>query len=211
MGQKISVAKRLDSIEKKLSSVITFQKKWVADQKLVSKSPEKSDDPVVPLPPGKIADNETQEFAELKALESDLKKNLKESPLRRITYKDLTKGMVGAAFAIIGDFAFADGFRLAEHYTIGRSLLLLLTSFLIIVLFIYFTGFRKVDDKFVFRFLPVRAMLLYFSAILVSVAVLFLFDTINFTTPLHAALGTVSSISVLAVLGAGTADLIGKV
>lgn len=155
--------------------------------------------------------SQDKEIAEIQRLEADIKSGVQPSPIRRITYKDVTNGFVGAFVAVVNQFAFADGFRIAEHYTIFQSSLLLLTSFFIIVLFIYYTGFRKTTDGFVFRFLPVRAGSLYLVSLLVSVMVPFAFKTLTIDMPFSVMYGTIASISVLAVLGAGTADLLGKV
>ncbi len=194
-------------IEKQQSEILANQRKQFLK---INESEEKIEEDIVEAEESLPAMNEKQEISEIKRLEADLKKDTQTSPLRRITYRDVTKGLVGAFIAVVNQFAFASGFQIAEHYSILQSSLLLVTSFMIIVLFIYYTGFRKVDDKFVFRFLPLRAGILYIVSIFVSAIIPFAFKTLTPDMPFSVIYGTIASISILAVLGAGTADLIGK-
>lgn len=162
----------------------------------------------------KIGAQEREELAELKkieALENELKDDIeKSSPLKKITYKDITKGIIGAFFGIVGHFAFVEGTHLSEEFSVLRCTVMYLTSFLILVAFLYFSGFRKITDEVKYKFLPLRAFVIYASAISTAYLVLLLFDSIHFGTPFIDVYRTISSISVLAVLGAATADLIGK-
>jgi uncharacterized membrane protein len=153
---------------------------------------------------------EMSELRKIEKLEANIKDNLKDSPLKRITYRDVTKGIIGAFIGIIGHFAFVEGVHLSENFSYWRSTMLLAASFVMIVLFLYFSGFRKVDDRFVFQFLPIRAVVIYVSALLTVILVLLLYGMIGAGTTFHAFYNTVAAISILAVLGAGTADLIGK-
>ncbi len=58
--------------------------------------------------------------------------------------------------------------------------------------------------------MPIRAIVIYISAIVTTIVVLLLYGKIDFTMPFITIYNIVAAISVLAVLGAGTADLIGK-
>ena len=202
---------RIESQQLKILANQSSEKREIrqSEQK-IEESEQKLEEDIVDVEAAVPKMDEKQELTEFKRLEDDLKKGAEASPLKRITYRDVSKGIVGAFIAVVNQFAFASGFLIAEHYSIAKSTLLFLTSFFIIVLFIYYTGFRKVDDKFVWRFLPLRAAVLYLVAIFVSTIVPFFFNTLTLDMPFPVIYGTVASISVLAVLGAGAADLIGK-
>jgi uncharacterized membrane protein len=135
---------------------------------------------------------------------------MKDSPLKRITYRDVTKGIIGAFFGIVGHFAFVEGTHLSTEFSFFRSTMLLLTSFVIILIFLYFSGFRKVNDKFVFEFLPIRAIVIFVSSISTVFFVLLIYGMIGADMSFIHIYNSVAAISILAVLGAGTADLIGK-
>ena len=133
----------------------------------------------------------------------------KAKALKKVTYKDVVKAVIGAFFGIMGHFAFAKGVDLAHDYSYFRATLLFLTSFIILVLFIYYTGFREVKPQFFMRLFPARASVIYVSALSTVVLVLFLYGIIDLNTPFSAIYNYVGAVSVLAVLGAGTSDLIG--
>jgi uncharacterized membrane protein len=158
----------------------------------------------------KKEDDALEELKKIESLEQDIKEGLKESPLKRITYKDITKGIIGAFFGVVGHFAFAKGPELAETFSFFRSTLLFIVSFVIILLFLYFSGFKSVNDKLFLKFFPLRAFVIYFSAIITIIVVLLLYGKIYFTMSFEQIYNTVAAISLLAVMGAATADLIGK-
>ena len=202
-----SLAKSITRLEKQQKTIIDNQKKQI----LMLTEDEQLEEEILPAKISSVQNiDEKKDLEEIKRLEEDIKKTTQTNPIKRITYRDITKGMAGSFIAIVNQFAFADGFQIAARYSYIQSTVLLLTSFFIIVLFLYYTGFRKVDDKFVFRFLPIRAGILYIVSITVSIIVPFTFQTLTFDMPFQVIYGTIASISVLAVLGAGTADLIGK-
>jgi len=206
-SQLNALVSAVERLEKSQAQILANQHKQFGK---INASEQQIEEDIVEAEENLPSMNEQEELTEIKRLEADLKKDTQTSPLRRITYRDVTKGLVGAFIAVVNQFAFASGFQIAEHYSIAQSTLLFITSFLIIVLFIYYTGFRKVNDKFVFRFLPMRAGILYLVSIFVSILVPFVFKTLTLDMPFAVIYGTIASISILAVLGAGTADLIGK-
>jgi uncharacterized membrane protein len=128
----------------------------------------------------------------------------------KTTYKDIVKGVIGAFFGIMGHFAFVKGTDIAYNFSFFRSSLLFITSFFILFMFIYFSGFRVVKMRYFLGFLPVRASVLYISAIFTVFFVLLLYGMIDFSTPVNIIYNYVASVSILAVLGAGTSDLIGS-
>jgi uncharacterized membrane protein len=209
-------------IEKQLARIEAEQKKSAVKQNKILKALEiakKEEDRTEKLEQetlnqeNRIEKDEQKELAELKnieSLEENIRKELKSSPLAKVTLRDVTKGIIGAFFGIVSHFAFAEGAHISESYSLFRSICLLIMSFVVIVLFLYYSGFRTVEDKLIFKFLPIRAIVLYLSSIITVVFVLFLYDFVDLTTPITIIFNNVAAISILAALGAGAADLIGK-
>ncbi len=213
--KSFSIENKLEKLLDQQNKILDLQKKILAKEKTISKKEdlflefEKKE-----LKEEKIIEREEEleleELKKIEAIEQSIQKKVGESPLKRITYRDVTKGMIGAFFGIVGHFAFAKGVEIAEHFSFLRSTALLLTSFFIIILFLYFSGFRTINEKFLFKFLPLRAVVIYFSALITILIVLLLYGKIYLTMEFSTIYNTVAAISLLAVLGAGTADLIGK-
>ncbi len=154
-------------------------------------------------------ERELDALKELEALEEEIRKEVSPHPLTRITYRDVTKGMIGAFFGIVGHFAFFYGNRIAEAITIMRAHALILTSLGLLILFMYFTGFRKISKSKHWWYSPLRIAIIFGVAHAVIAFVLFLFGMI---TPDMTAVGmykNIATVSILAVMGAATADLIG--
>lgn len=160
----------------------------------------------------RLADEEEQELDELKKLErleQEVKRDVAPKPLARITYHDFTKGVIGAFFGIVGHFAFFYGSKIAHDITVGRAHALMVTSLAILVLFIYFSGFRKLKKSRKHHLIPWRVLVIYLTAHAVIFFVLFLFGKISFSMPGVEIYKNVATVSLLAVMGAATADLIG--
>ncbi len=150
---------------------------------------------------------ELSELEHLEQLESDIKKSVAPRPLKRITYHDITKGLVGAFFGIVGHFAFFYGHHIAETLSITRATVLLAVSLLVLIIFLYFSGFRRVQQYT--RYLPLRVLVIYCTAMVVSIGVLFMFGILHYPIEFHELYTNVAAVSILAVMGAATADLIG--
>ena len=214
-ASKKSLSKRIESIEENQEKMLGLLRKVLDEEKIIEKEEEKE----LAMERTEIAEQsrveadeekELEELKKLEDLEKQIEKEVEVSPLKRITYRDITKGVIGAFFGIVGHFAFAEGVHIAEEFSVLRSTLLLATAFIIIIIFLYFAGFRRIDDKFVFKILPIRAIVIFISSLITIYLVLLLYGKIDFSTPFHAVYNTISAISILAVIGAGTADLIGK-
>jgi uncharacterized membrane protein len=160
-----------------------------------------------------VEELENQELIQLKKLE-DLEKEVKETvtphPLTKVTYRDAVKGTIGAFVGIVSHFSFLEGVSHSEHMSGFRATLLLFTSFIIGVLFIYYSGFRKVKQVRIISFIPLRVTLIFFVAISVTVIVFALFGVFDSSTTFSEVYKMVATTSILAMLGAGTADLIGE-
>lgn len=151
-----------------------------------------------------------EELKKLEELEKGIKKDVGPHPITKITARDFTKGVIGAFVGIVAHFAFLEGAHVAETFSMLRASLLYITSFIIGILFLYFSGFRKIKKIVMLKFIPLRIVVIYFTAIIVTIIVLALFGEITSASTFTHIYKTVSAISVLAILGAATADLIGK-
>lgn len=154
--------------------------------------------------------SEEDAIKELKQLEKDVKKN-SISPLNKITKRDLFKGFVGAFVGITGHFAFSEGAEIAELITWERATFMYIIAFLMIVIMLYYTGFRKVQKHIILRFMPLRATTLYLVSILAIIFVNLLFGKFHYPYHFVEIYNIIGATIILAVLGAGTADLIGNV
>jgi len=199
MAEK-DVLKILKRIDRKLNKLESNEKLLLKLEKRISKEEEEE------------LEKQSAELDELKTLEELEKKidhDVKSNPLTKISKKDFIKSMIGAFIGIIGHFSFFYGVEIAENITTQRATLLYIVSFVIGVFYVYFSGFRKVKDMNIYKFVPVRIFIIYFTSLVVIVLTLYLFGFVTDQTTFLEIYKTVSTISILAVLGAATADLIG--
>ena len=84
-----------------------------------------------------------------------------------------------------------------------------LLSFIVGIVFIYFTGFRKIKDPKILMFIPVRLFVLYLASIAMSIIVLYIFYP-TFGHDFFESFKMVGGVLLAAIVGACTADLIGK-
>ena len=198
----------LDEIITLNKKILKNQQKVLKNQKILQDAEEKdlaSDQKLL-----KAEKEELEDLEELKNLEKDIKKELKSSPLKRVTLRDISKSIIGAFIGIMGHFAFFYGIKIAHEISMMRASLLYLVSFLIGSMFIYYSGYREIKESKSLKFIPLRILTVYITALSVVVFVLFLFGFANLETQFEEIYKSVAAISILAVLGACTADLIGK-
>lgn len=200
--QKLS----LELINQKLDKILSNQALLLGEEKRIEKgeiAEEKEEE--------KLERTEKEELGELKRLEEiekEVQKELKVHPLSRITYKDIAKGAVGAFAGLLIHYTFTYGLKTAEQIDVARATILFPLSFIVGALFLYFTGFRKVKDPKLIKFLPARVMVLYTISMVVSFLVLMLFYP-EFGSNLTLTYKQLAAFSISAVVGACTADLIG--
>lgn len=147
----------------------------------------------------------------LQSLE-DLQNSIKESSrktVRKITKRDFLKGFIGAFIGVMSHFAFTKAVDIAAHLTIIRATYLYIVALVIIISMLYYTGFRNIQKQTVFKFLPMRATILYCVSIITVLFVNILFAQIQ-SFAFWDLYRLVGANIILAVIGAGTADLIGK-
>lgn len=160
----------------------------------------------------KLTKEELKELANLKKLEEEIKKSVKQSPLKRITSRDMARGLIGSFFGIVAHFAFIEGIDVTErfNFTMLRATLLLFTSFFIGLIFLYATGYREIKDFKILSVLPIRIVVMFGISIVSILSVLALFGILNSNSTFPEIYKQVAVISLPAIIGAATADIIGK-
>jgi len=190
----------LEALNKKLDLVLKNQQRLLKGEKRIEKEEVKEE---------KEEEAALAELQKLETLEKEIIQEVEQHPLQKITYKDIARGAIGAFFGSVAHYTFIYGIKVAEAITVGRATLLLPISFIIGAIFLYATGFRKIKDPKIMWFLPVRLFVLYITAIIVSILVLYLF-TPSFGMAFVESYKQVATVSLSAIIGACTADILGK-
>lgn len=220
------------SLSKKLDAVLEIEKKLLSEEKNIEKKESllAKEESLILKDFDKLSKDENKELSEIKKLEKriekkeseeedelkkleriekEIKKEIGAHPLTKITSKDVIKGFVGSFIGLVIHYTFIYGVKIAEHITLARATLLFPIAFLVGLLFIYATGFRKVKDPKLLIFMPFRLLVLYATALIMSVMVLYLFYP-EFGHNFLDSYKMVAGVILLAVIGACTADLFGK-
>lgn len=197
-------------LNKKLDLILENQKKILSNEKKILKEE------------GRIEEMELQELEEEKKYEKgekdvlrelqDLENQLKKtsSPIKKITKRDMIKGFIGAFIGVVGHFAFAKAAEIAVDLSMLRATILYIVAFIVIIVMLYYAGFRKVEKHIVLKFMPLRALILYTVSIITIILVDLLFGKLSFPIAFGELYTLVGANILLAVIGAGTADLIGR-
>jgi len=191
--KKVSKKSSLKKIDKKLDKILRYEKEQ-----------NKSDDTIERL--GKKQLKQDEGFEE--DIEK-IKKNLQGSTLRKITTKDFGKALIGAFIGVVSHFAFLEGAHLSENLSAGRATIILITAYVLGMVFIYAAGFRKVKQIKILSFVPMRITLIYVVSLSVVFFVLFLFGLTENASAIEI-YKQVAAVSIPAIIGASAADLIGK-
>lgn len=146
---------------------------------------------------------------ELEDLEKSFKKN-SSNILKNISYRDAVKGFIGSFLAGMGHFAFAKGYEISLEIDVLRATYLYIVALIMIILMLYYTGFKNVKKHLLLKFMPVRVLILYSVSILSIVIINLLFGKLYIPTTFADIYTLVGASIILAVMGAGTADLIGR-
>lgn len=160
----------------------------------------------------KIVVEETKlekETEKLQKLENEIKEEVSTKPLTTLSFKDLNKGIIGAFIGVVAHFAFIYGKTIATQISILRATVLLVFSYILITILMYETGYREIKEKRLLGILPKRATVIYVTSILMIPIIFFLFNQLNLTD-IGSLYKEIAVTSVLASVGAGTADLIGR-
>lgn len=157
----------------------------------------------------KTLNREENDIEKLEKIEQEIKKEVGEHPLAQVTLKDLSKGLIGAFIGLAIHYTFMYGVEISEKITMTRATLLFPLTFIVGLLFIYATGFRKIEDKKILIYMPLRLAILYVCSLVMSILILYLFYP-NFGHSFEESYKMVAGVMLAAVVGACTADLLGK-
>lgn len=153
--------------------------------------------------------NIEKETKKVERLEKEIKREVETKPLRNFTIKDLNKGIIGAFIGVVAHFGFIYGKAIAQFISTPRATLLMAFSYLLIVIIMYETGYREIKEKKLMGILPRRATAIYITSLVMIVVIFLLFNMADFSDPIGF-YKEIAVTSVLASVGAGTADLIGR-
>ena len=194
-------------IGRKLDRVLKGQEKLFKEEMKVEKEElgeERKEDSIKEL-----EERQLTEIEKLEQVEKEVEEQVKQHPLTKVTIRDIYKGSLGAFIGLILHYTIFYGVEIAGKITMVRATILYPLSFLVGMVFLYITGFRKVKESGAVRFLPVRMIVLYTVSIIVSVGVLYLLFP-AFGSSFEEAYKQIATVSLLAVIGACTADMLGK-
>lgn len=158
----------------------------------------------------KIEEMESKELKELESLKKEIKKDVGVHPLTRITRADVVRSIIGALIGTVGHFAFFYGIEIADNISVIRATFLYVISLIVSFLFMYYSGFRKVKEIRIFRFIPIRVLVVYVISLSVVIGTLFIFGFLDVTSSFEHVYKVTATTLLLAVLGASTADILGK-
>ena len=196
--------KKLDKILENQEKILGEEKEILEKEKILEEMEEKD------LKRDKdIMKSEKEALQELEKLEQKLKERT-QSPLKSVTKKDVAKGVVGAFVGVVGHYAFLKGKEFAQSLNFWNATILYLVSIAMLIIILYYTGFRTVERKTLIKFLPTRVLILYLTAIFTILVIYLFFGILKFSLSFIELYKLVGANIVLATLGAGTADLIGR-
>lgn len=150
-----------------------------------------------------------KETEKMERLEVDIKREVTARPLSSLSIRDVNKGIIGAFIGVVAHFAFLYGKEIAKDISTARATILILTSYMLLLILMYETGYREVKDKKLAGALPLRATVIFLTSIAVILVIFFLFNQVS-AGDITGLYKQIAVTSVLASLGAGTADLIGR-
>ncbi len=186
LAEEKKVEDKITGIEKKEETIEKKEAKIIEEEKKLEKETEKVEE-----------------------LEKEIKEEVVTKPLERLSIRDLNKGVIGAFIGVVAHFGFIYGKAIAKYISTTRATLLMLFSYLLILMLMYETGYRQIKEKRLFGVLPKRATLIYITSLIMIIIIFFMFNMIDLSDPV-ALYKEIAVTSVLASLGAGTADLIGR-
>ena len=201
------------ALRKKRKSVLAEEQKIEGQEQEIESEVQKieHEEQSIKSEEQKIESLEKKELGELskfEKLEKKIEQDVKPKTLGKITLQDMMRSAVGSLVGIVGHFSFFYGVEIAQQITVVRASFLYAFSFIVCYVFIYVSGFRRVKE--IRTYVPMRALLIYVVSLVVIVAVLFLFGFITTASRGLEIYKMVSTISLLAVIGASAADLIGR-
>ena len=186
LAEEKKVEDKINGVEKKEEEIEKKEAAIISEEKKIEKETEK-----------------------VEKLEKEIKREVTIKPLTKFNTKDLNKGIIGAFIGVVAHFAFVYGKEIAKEISTTRATVLIIFSYVLIMILMYETGYREIKDKKLLGILPIRATVIFVTSIVVILIIFFLFNQINLLD-LTGLYKQIAVTSVLAALGAGTADLIGR-
>ena len=186
LAEKSKTEEKVDKIDKKEEEIEKKEAQIAIEEKKIEKETEK-----------------------IEHMEKEIKKEVTPKPLRNFTVRDLSKGIIGSFIGVVAHFAFIYGKQIADQISVFRATTLIIFSYILIIVLMYETGYREIKEKRLLGLLPKRATAIYITSIVMIPIIFFLFNQINLSNPMEL-YKQIAVTSVLASVGAGTADLIGR-
>ncbi|MBI2657419.1 DUF2391 family protein [Candidatus Woesearchaeota archaeon] len=186
LAEEKKVEGRINGVEKKEDEIARKELEIMGEEKKIEKETQK-----------------------VEKIEREIKKEVTSKPLSKFNIKDLNKGIIGAFIGVVAHFAFIYGKEIAKQISTTRATILIIFSYILILILMYETGYREIREKRLLGILPIRATVIFCTSIAVIIVIFFLFNQISFSDKIGL-YKQIAVTSVLASLGAGTADLIGR-
>lgn len=183
----------LEVLNKKLDQVLRLERKQFKKESSVERLERK----------------QLKELDEIQELEESIKKRVGKHPLRKITYKDLGKALIGAFIGIVSHFTVLKGIDFAFNISFLRATSYFAISYFIGFIFLYYTGFRKIKQRKFLVLLPVRLTFIYVVTLLAVVLAIYIFTYTQDITFIEL-YKQAAVVSLPAIIGASAADLIGN-
>lgn len=213
---------KLDIIEKKLDKVLKEEEEQLKKEEELEKlqKEELKEEGIVENLEKKqyseekrvenLEKRQIEELQILEQIEKGIKKEVKTHPLVRITLKDVSRGIIGAFIGVAVHYTFTYGVDISRNLNFTRATILFILSLFIGLIFLYATGYRKIKEPKLLLMMPVRLLALYAVSIWVSLFVLFLFYPGFIQVGFEQKYAQLAAVLLPAIVGACTADLIGR-
>ncbi|MFH1400111.1 MAG: DUF2391 family protein [Nanoarchaeota archaeon] len=201
------ISKKIDKLLAKDEEILFEEKKLEREEKRIEELERHGSEEEHKLE--KIENQEMQKLRELQKLETSIRREVSPHPLKKITYRDITKGAIGAFVGVFGHYSFYYGLKLSQDITMLRASLIYVLAFIMALGFLYFSGFRRIKEVRRFKYVPIRVFIIYITTFLVIVLVLALFNQISFSMPFQELFRIIAPDMLLGILGASAADMIG--
>ena len=201
-----------NSLNEKLDLIIRNQAKILKNEELILGK----EDEIEELEKEELAQDkrtsqtEEETLDELAKIEAKLNQSISK-PLKLVTKRDLFKGFIGSFVGVMGHFAFSKAADIANNLSMYQTSFLYFVAAVIVIIMLYYTGFRNIEKQIILKFMPLRAITLYSVSIFTILFVNLIFGKIDFPLEFTQIYKIVGSNIILAVMGAVTADLLGKV
>ena len=134
LAEEKKVEKKINSVEKKEEEIEQKESKIMSEEINIEKETEK-----------------------IESVEKEIKREVTQKPLSKLTMRDINKGIIGAFIGVVAHFAFIYGRQIAKDLTTARASVLIVFSYVLIVVLMYETGYREVREKRILGILPKRA------------------------------------------------------